>query len=101
MQSILTAETNYLYDMIDEISKRFMDMHISECEKEYLRTIQLQITTEFELRNAHMGYKHCYYRHENGECAAIGRQCESNGYGDTLKRCQQYRETYIRTTRKK
>lgn len=101
MQSILTADTEYLYAMMYEItSKLTSSIAVSDVEKEYMHTLQLQISTEFELRNAKMGYKTCFYHHKNGDCAAIGGKCTANGYGESLKKCQLYRETYIKTTKK-
>lgn len=99
MQSILTADISCLYDMVDEINRKISDRYTTETEKECLKTLQVQITTEFRLRNAGMDYKKCFYRHENGNCAAIGGMCTANGYGEAMKRCQQYRETYILTTK--
>lgn len=86
--------------MLNEIDDRFKDIHISGYETEYLLDLQTKITTEIKLRNLGIPYQKCYYRHENGNCAAIGGFCPSNGFGNSLSLCQKNRLTYICETQK-
>lgn len=88
MQSILIADTDFLYSLRNEVDDRLSDFHISAYESEYLSALKKQIDTELFLRKNSVSYEKCIYRHENGNCQAIGGFCSSNGYGDSLDLCQ-------------
>lgn len=100
MESILMKTTDELFQMLNEIDDRFKDTHISSYETDYLLDLQTKITTEIKLRELDISYHNCYFRHKNGECAAIGCDCSSNGYGDRLSLCQKNRLIYISETNK-
>ena len=88
MQSILTADIDFLYLLLNEIDERLSDFHISGYEADNLSKLKRQTDTEIVLRRNSLSYKKCIYRHENGNCQAIGGFCSSNGYGDSLDLCQ-------------
>lgn len=88
MQSILTADTDFLYSLRNEIDDRLSDFHIAGYEADYLSALKKQIDTELLLRKNSVSYEKCIYRHENGNCQAIGGFCSSNSYGGCLDLCQ-------------
>mgnify|MGYP003292447422 CR=1 FL=1 len=97
MNSILTSDIDFLYKILNEADDELKDMHISGYKADYLSAILKQVNLEIKLRSFDMSYQKCHYRHENGNCAAIGGFCTSNGQGNALDLCQKARKTYIET----
>ena len=95
MQSILTADTDFLYSLLKEIDERLSDFHISGYETDYLLKLKRQSDTEIFLRKNSLSYEKCFYRHENGNCQAIGGFCLSNGYDKGLDLCQENRKKLL------
>lgn len=96
-KSILNTDTNMLYKFLNEIENDLSDTRVSQHMTDFLTSMQRQINLEIKLRNCGMACENCYYKHENGNCAAISGTCLTNGYGKSLDLCQKARETYVKT----
>lgn len=100
MTNIMLATEENLHKGLSEIDEQYNNLDISGTSVKELKALEETIKEELTLRSAGVDYLHCHYRHQNGNCAAIGGFCTSNCSGEAFKFCQKYRKEYIEVTHK-
>ena len=97
----MLATEEDLKKRLADIDKQCNNPDDSCVSTEELKCMEEAIKLEIELRSLGVNYLSCHYRHQNGNCAAIGGFCTSNCSGEAFKLCQRYRKEYIEVTHKK